>query len=740
MKNIFTLLALSFCIIIKAQIITTVAGTGPTGFSSGGYSGDGGQADTAVFNDPCDVAFDSHGNMYIADNNNSKIRKVNTAGIISTLPGNYGNPWGLTFDASDNLYIADWDAGEVLKLDPLGNITVVASGLYTPSKVALDGLGNIYVTETWKNRVSKINPPGTITPVAGIGPSGSAGTSSGDGGPAIAAGLTLPMGIAFDANNNLYITDRVGSIRMVNSAGIINTVVGGGNGGLGDGGQATNAELVTPFGITFDVLGNLYIADYSGYRIRKVNTLGIITTVAGNGFNSGIGPGGFFGDGGLATNAELYNPSRVAFDASGNMYIADEFDNRIRKVSLPLTITVNSSTICAGSTTTLTANGANTYVWSPKTGLNDTTGSVVIANPTVTTTYTVIGTKGDSVGLAISIVTVPAVIVNSPSICIGDSTTIIAGGGVTTCTWSSNAGSVNTNTIQVLPTSNTTYTVIGIVGGCTDTAISTVTVNSIPTLTMISTFSVICSGDSVNLIASGATTYTWMPSSNMNIDTGASVTSYPLNTTIFTVSTNNGGCIRSAQAAITVNLLPNVSFTLVQDTAPHTWNTYPSYSTNVASAVWYWGDSTSTSGLYPSHMYSVAGKYNICVAVTDTAGCTATSCLNDSVYRLSNNSTYSNMVYINVMNGNQPMGINQLSLNNNQAIIYPNPTNNSFIIETTNIEKQTIQVFDVNGKMVLTQFINGKTSLDVTNLSKGVYNLSIINSTGVVNKRLVIVR
>jgi len=226
-----------------------------------------------------------------------------------------------------------------------------------------------------------------------------------------------------------------------------------------------------------------------------------------------------------------------------------------------------------------------------------------------------------------------------------------------------------------------------------------------------------------------------------------------VNSTTYTASgtyTQNlislGGCDSTITINILLNTTPSVSYTLT-NVAPYTWDAYPTYSTNVDSARWSWGDGTSTAGLYPSHTYSVTGRYNICVTVTDTAGCTATSCQNDSVYRASNNSPLSSMVYINVLNNNQTTGIAPLSVGEGHGLrLYPNPNNGSFAIEpdpslTLPQGKGTLmQVYDVNGRLVLSQTINGKTNIDANSLNEGVYNISLLSNDGVVNKRLVIVR
>ncbi|MHB8261981.1 MAG: NHL domain-containing protein [Bacteroidia bacterium] len=278
------------------QIITTFAGD-----STQGYSGDGGTATAAELFAPYGVALDAVGNLYIADNGNNRIRMVNTLGIISTVAGN-----GI------GGYSGDGAAATTAELNQ-------------PQGVALDAAGNVYIADTQNRRVRKVNTAGVISTYAGNGTNAYAG----DGGPATAAELEYPVGVACDATGNLYIADYYNNrIRKVNTAGIISTIAGNGTAGFsGDGGQATASVIHEPAGIVFDTAGNLYIADVGNAIIRKVSTSGIMSTVAGNvGF-------GFSGDGGPATAAELADPSGVALDAAGNLYIADYYNNRIRKVN-----------------------------------------------------------------------------------------------------------------------------------------------------------------------------------------------------------------------------------------------------------------------------------------------------------------------------------------------------------------------------------------------------------------------
>lgn len=333
-------------------VISTVAGNGGVG-----YMGDGGPATSATFGSPSAVAVDSAGSLFIADGNNSCVRKVSPSGLITTVAGNgtagyvgdsglatnaqLNYPTSVAADAAGNLYLADTNNFRLRKVSSGGTITTVAgdgtagfsgdSGpatsaqFSTAQSVATDANGNVYVADSGNHRIRKISTNGVLTTVAGNGASG----YSGDGGPATAAKLKGAQGIATDAAGNLYIADSGNQrIRKVSSAGIITTVAGsGGYGYGGDGGLATNAQLSYPSGVAVDAAGNLYIADSNNARVRKVSPSGTITTVAGN------GTPGYSGDGGPATSAQLNLPQDVAIDASGNLYIADSFNNRVRKVS-----------------------------------------------------------------------------------------------------------------------------------------------------------------------------------------------------------------------------------------------------------------------------------------------------------------------------------------------------------------------------------------------------------------------
>jgi uncharacterized protein (TIGR03437 family) len=278
---------------------------------------------------------------------------------ISSLTGSAANQAtvGLAVDASGNLYSANL-SNMILKVSTTGTVTTVAGGgpanssglvgdngpatnaiLSYPSGVAVDASGNVYIADTGHNRIRMVSTSGTITTVAGPG---SSNGTLGDGGPAAGATLSVPAGLALDSLGNIYIADTGHNrVRKVSLDGTIDTVAGNGSasGALGDGGQAAKATVSQPTGIAVDASGDLYIADSGNKRIRMVSPAGIIRTVAGNGTFA------YAGDGGLATLAAIggveeaeftywYFPQGLALDGSGNLYISDTANRRLRVLTL----------------------------------------------------------------------------------------------------------------------------------------------------------------------------------------------------------------------------------------------------------------------------------------------------------------------------------------------------------------------------------------------------------------------
>lgn len=303
--------------------ITTIGGTG-----TAGYTGDNGPATGAELNQPSGLAFDSAGNLYIADTNNNVVRKIDTSGTITTVTafGTLDSPLSIAVDSSNNLYVADSNQGEVQEVSGI-TLTTFMSGLNSPADptgVAASGL-NIYVVDFNKSVIYE-NLKSTIV----AGKNGIPGYT-GDGGPATSAELNYPYGVAVDSAGNIYIADSTNAvIRKVTPGGTISTIAGNNIVGYsGDNGPATSAQIDLPTSLAVDSAGNLYIADRNNNVIRKVSPGGTISTVAGN-WHLG---NGFAGDGGVATAAMLNLPWGVAVDSAGNLYIADTKNNRIRKVT-----------------------------------------------------------------------------------------------------------------------------------------------------------------------------------------------------------------------------------------------------------------------------------------------------------------------------------------------------------------------------------------------------------------------
>ena len=298
MEKRFIFLLFFFCSLTAySQVITTIAGNGVRG-----YEGDAGPAVAAELSSPAGVAIDAAGNLYIGDRSNSCVRKVSPSGIITTFAG-----------TGVGGYSGDGGPATMAQLSfPMG--------------VALDREGNVYVAEMLNDCVRKINTSGIISTYAG---KGMPGGYTGDGGSATAAKLSLPVAVALDSAGNLYIADGGNAvIRKVNTAGIISTFAGNGTAYFGeDSIPATVSSLDDPDGVAVDNLGNVYISDNNSNRVRKVDNSGIITTIAGNGTQ------GFSGDGGSATLAELHGTTGITVDYFGNIYICDCDNNRIRKVN-----------------------------------------------------------------------------------------------------------------------------------------------------------------------------------------------------------------------------------------------------------------------------------------------------------------------------------------------------------------------------------------------------------------------
>jgi trimeric autotransporter adhesin len=529
-------LFLSFIKQSQGQNIYTIAGD-----STAGFNFDNIPAITAELSTPGDVAVDDSGNIYISDENNQRIRKVTLAtGIITTIAGTgtasytgdgsaataaeINTPYGIALDDSDNVYFADGSNNVVRKITVstgiittvagnyalgagfnMDNIAATAAQLYQPSGIAIDDSGNLFIADFRNQRIREVRKAtGIITTVAGNGTAGFvdnvAANTSGE--------MYYPGGVGVDDSDNVYIADAGNDrIRKVSAkTGIISTIAGNGvnapnNGAYCcDGQPAIDASLFWCVRLAVDDSANVIICDEYNERIRKITAAtGIITTIAGTGYGQGTLNGGYNGDSIPATSAELNAPGGVAVDNCGNVYIADDYNERVREVVSPgsshnISISPDSLSICSGTSDTLKASGAGVYTWSPATGLSATTGAVVITNPTISTTYTITGGSGICAAIKTVVVKVNSVLPlivqpQDTSLCAGMSITLSVPVSGLDYTWSpsSTLSSPTGNTVVATPVVTTTYTITGSDSlGCSALGFDTVSVKKAvnkPTIT-----------------------------------------------------------------------------------------------------------------------------------------------------------------------------------------------------------------------------------------------------------------
>ena len=523
-----------------APTISTIAGNG-----SFSFSGDGGLA-TSASGRFYSVTKDKDGNTYVADFDNNRIRKIAVGtNIITTVAGSGIGSYGGDGGPATNAY------------------------LQGPSGVAVSNDGSLYIADRLNNRIRKVDGvTGIITTIAGNGLSGYAG----DGGPAISARIYWPTDVKLDASGNLYITDRNNHrIRRVDATtGIISTVAGDGFGGfIGDGVPATSTSLYYPVRTALDLSGNLYISDAFNYRVRKVDaTSGIISTVVGTGFS------GFGGDNGLAINASVSYPFGLAVDISGDLYLSDWDNHRVRKI-----------TAATGIITTVAGTGSTTYngdnisattatLYQPSDVYVDNLNNFFIADYSHSRIRRVVQGRG--------VPDKPLVVATADTICAGSSTTLsISEGklnGATGWRWYSagcGTGLVATgNSINVSPTATTTYYVRGEGGSCAiagscDTI--TITVNPMVTasVSIVASKTSICNGETVTFTATptngGASpAFQWkVNGTNAGINSNTfSTTTLGNNDVVTVVMTTSVECATAATAtsnAVTMTVNPNLT-------------------------------------------------------------------------------------------------------------------------------------------------------------------------------------
>jgi gliding motility-associated-like protein len=380
-----------FCAKMQAQIVTTIAGTGVYG-----SGGNGNPATSTNFGELLFPVSDQQGNIFFCDFNNNVLWKMDTAGILSILagsatgqPGYSGDgglataallqhPSFLSMDQSGNFYFVDQNDSSIRMINTAGVITTLcantaqaapsgdggplnAAGFMSVFGIVPDNKGNLYISDAWASQIRKVDHTGIVSTVVGTG----AGYQ-GDGGPATAAQLKYPYPVLFDNAGNMYIPDTQNDVvRKVDPSGIITTIAGNRvQGYSGDGGPAAKASLSYPWALCMDPDNNLYIGDAANYVVRKIDRNGIITTFAGNGGH------GYTGDGGPAVDAQLGRMLGISYNIRGFLCLSDEDHFLLRKVTLPVcpqplsqdasvNIEAATTTICQGTPVIFTAKGFN---------------------------------------------------------------------------------------------------------------------------------------------------------------------------------------------------------------------------------------------------------------------------------------------------------------------------------------------------------------------------------------------
>ena len=380
----------------SGMFINTIAGTGNAGFA-----GDGGRAFYARISSPGNIAFDKSGNLFFSDQNNNRIRKIDTKGFIKTVAGTgvsgysgdgglasnatLHHPGGLSIRDDGTIYFADTYNNVIRKIDPFGMIfTIAGTGDYgfkgdgrsaaeaqlqLPSDVCLDTAGNLFIADSGNHVIRKVDIAGYINTIAGIGNSYG---YSGDGSAATKAQLWFPTGVTFAPNGNLYIADKDNdAIRMISiSNGTIYSVIAPAK-SQSNPSKETIGLLSKPTKVVFDQLGNLLVVDSLNNQIRKLGSSGLETL-------AGTGVSGFSGDGGPAEQAALQQPAGIGIDATGNIYISDSENHRIRMVGLPTPLYAYAGDNQIGflgsalqlNPTVSGGNGSYLYTWTIKSGPN----------------------------------------------------------------------------------------------------------------------------------------------------------------------------------------------------------------------------------------------------------------------------------------------------------------------------------------------------------------------------------
>jgi sugar lactone lactonase YvrE len=397
---LFITIASALYAAITAQAQTTYEPYFFTTFA-GNANGGNGTGSEALFYQPYSTATDSAGNVYVADTYNHTIRKITLGGVVTTLAGLAGNagstdgtgsdarftyPFGVAADSTGNVYVADTYNFTIRKITSAGVVTTLAGSpgvpgsadgtgsaaqFYYPQGVAVDSAGNVYVGDTQNQTIRTITPGGVVTTLAG-----SAGVIGFANGTGSAAQFNYPGGVAVDSAGNVYVADTNNhTIRKITSSGAVTTLAGSHGAAGSDDGTGSDARFNYPYGVTADSVGNIYVADTNNQTIRKITSAGVVTTLAGS---PGV-PGSADGTG---SAAQFYQPNGVAVDSAGNLYVADTNNSTIRKITPAAVVTTFAGSVnnAPGGAGSVDGTGRAARFYNPEGVAVDSAGNVYVAD------------------------------------------------------------------------------------------------------------------------------------------------------------------------------------------------------------------------------------------------------------------------------------------------------------------------------------------------------------------------